>query len=340
MDLNPIGKHRFIETLSSQRKPWYENYLVMYSSLWKGYVTDPALMVVPADDHLVHRGDGVFDVIRCAHGSFYQMESHLKRLQRSADAISIPLPEEFGRIRELIGMLVVKGGQRDCLVRIILSRGPGSFTVNPFDCPSSQMYINVIRYPKPPARYYESGVSLISSQIPLKTSFFARVKSCNYLPNVLMKREALLAACDYAVGLDEDGCLTEGATENIGVVSADGYLKFPGFERTLAGITVQRVAELASALVEEGTLRGTRFTVIPRADAYQAREILIMGTSINVVPVTKFDGSRVGTGLPGPVFSKLSALVEKDIRENQDLLTGLNWEGQSFEPLTGRALTC
>jgi branched-subunit amino acid aminotransferase/4-amino-4-deoxychorismate lyase len=332
MDLTLIGKEKFVETLLSQEKPWHDNYLAMYSSSWKGYVTDPALMLVPADDHLVHRGDGVFDVIRCANGRLYRMEEHLSRLERSAEAVSIALPEEFGRLGELIRTLVVKGGQRDCLVRVIVSRGPGSFTVNPFDCPSSHLYINVIRYHRPPARYYESGVSLITSKIPIKKAFFATVKSCNYLPNVLMRMEAVLAACDYAVALDEHGCLAEGATENIGVVSTDGYLKFPGFERTLAGITVQRVAELTASLVEDGTIRGIKFTGIPLAEAYQAREILIMGTSINVVPVTKYDGKRVGTGLPGTVFSKLSIFMEKDIRENENVLTALDWEGDGLSP--------
>ena len=330
MDVALIDKNKFIENLSAQRKPWHDNYLLMYSSLWKGYVTDPALMVVPADDHLVHRGDGVFDVIRCAHGRLYQMEAHLRRLERSAEAISIPLPDEFARIRELVGTLVLKGGHRDCLIRITISRGPGSFTVNPFDCPSSQLYVNVVRYHKPPARYYESGVSLVTSKVPIKTSFFAGVKSCNYLPNVLMKMEAVLAACDYAVALDEDACLAEGATENIGVVSADGYLKFPGFERTLAGVTVQRVAELAASLVKDGTIQGTKFTRISLPEAYQAREVLIMGTSINVVPATKYDGRTVGTGLPGLVFSKLSALMEKDMRESEEFTTGLDWEGRSL----------
>jgi len=326
MDPELITKDKFIETLAAQRRPWQDNYLVMYSSFWKGYVTDPELMLVPADDHLVHRGDGVFDVIRCSHGRLYQMEAHLTRLERSARAISIPLPEEFGRIRELIGTLVVKGGRKDCLVRMILSRGPGSFAVNPFDCPWSQLYINVIRYHEAPARYYQRGVSVITSKIPIKKSFFATVKSCNYLPNVLMKMEALLAGCDYAVALDEDGFLAEGATENIGVVSADGHLKFPGFERTLAGITVQRVSELAASLVEEGTLRGIEFTGISLDEAYRAKEILIMGTSVNVVPVTTYDGKPVGTGRPGFVFSRLSALMDRDIRENDRLLTALDWE--------------
>jgi len=332
MDLTLIGKDKFIETLVSQKKPWHDNYLAMYSSVWKGYVADPALMLVPADDHLVHRGDGVFDVIRCAHGRLYQMEAHVSRLKRSAEAVSLGFPAEFSRLNELIETLVVKGGQKDCLVRVMLSRGPGSFTVNPFDCPSSQLYINVIRYHRLPARYYERGASLITSKIPVKKSFFATVKSCNYLPNVLMRMEAVLASSDYAVALDEKGRLAEGATENIGVMSMDGYLKFPGFERTLAGITVRRVAELADSLVRDGTIRGTKFTSISPAEAYQASEIIIMGTSINVVPVTKYDGKKIGTGLPGPVFSKLSELMEKDIRENENLLTNLDWGRGGLSP--------
>lgn len=207
MDLKRITGENFVETLVSLRQPWHDNYLAMYSSLWKGYVTDPALMVVPADDHLVHRGDGVFDAMRCFRGKIYQMEAHLGRLERSARAVSILLPEEFNPIRDLIKVLVVKGGRKECLVRVVLSRGPGSFSANPLDCPSSQLYVNVIRIHEPPARYCREGVSAVTSSIPIKKTFFATVKSCNYLPNALMKRGGLLGGYDYAVALDEKGFL-------------------------------------------------------------------------------------------------------------------------------------
>ena len=326
MDLKLITSENFIEALGSQKKTWHDDYLVMYSSIWKGYVTDPALMAVPADDHLVHRGDGVFDVMRCVQGRIFQMEAHLNRLERSARAVFINFPEEFHEIRELIKTLVVKGGRKDCLVRVVLSRGPGSFNANPLDCPSSQVYVNVIRYHTPPRRYYENGVSLVTSRIPIKASFFATVKSCNYLPNALMKREAVLAGHDYALALDENGFLAEGATENVGVLSAEGYLMFPGFERTLAGITVQRVAELARVLEKEGVIKGAGFGRITSEQAYQAKEFFIMGTSINVAPVREYDGRRIGDGRPGPVFSRLSQLLEKDMTENFRLLTECEWE--------------
>ena len=326
MDLKLITGDKFVETLFSQRRTWHDNYLAMYSSLWKGYVTDPTLMAVPVDDHLVHRGDGVFDVMRCVRGRIYQMEAHLNRLERSARAVYIDFPQEFRDIRELIKTLVVKGGRQDCIVRVMLSRGPGSFTANPFDCPSPQVYINVIRYHKPPPRYYESGVSLVTSRIPIKKSFFATVKSCNYLPNALMKREAVLAGHDYAVGLDENGFLAEGATENVGGFSREGYLMFPGFERTLAGITVQRVAELAGVMKKDGMIKGAKFVGITPEKAYQAKEFFIMGTSVNVAPVREYDGRTIGDGRPGPVFSKLFELMEKDMTENRELLTECDWE--------------
>lgn len=325
MDLRLVTKKEFFEALPSGESPRRGDYLAMYSSQWNGYVTDPDLMLVPFDDHLVHRGDGVFDVMRCVNGNIYQMEAHLRRLEGSARAISLVFPTGYSEIRELIAALILKGGQKDCIVRIILSRGPGSFTANPFDCPASQLYINVIRYHKYPDTYYTEGIPVVTSGIPIKKSFFAKIKSCNYLPNVLMKMEAIKAGCQYAVALDEDGALTEGSTENVAVLSPEGILKLPGFEKTLAGITAQRVFELAEMLVKEGRLRGVRFDKIPLEDAYNSSEMMLLGTSINILPVVRFDGRRIGKGRPGSTYRDLSSLLEKDLRENRDLLTKIEW---------------
>ena len=139
-----ITKDNFFSLLGSKERPWLGDYLSMYSSQWQGYVTDPALMMVPVDDHMVHRGDGVFDVMRCIHGRVYQMEAHLNRLERSARAIALDLPPEYDDVREIIKSLILAGGEKECLVRVFLSRGPGSFSANPFDSPASQMYVIVL----------------------------------------------------------------------------------------------------------------------------------------------------------------------------------------------------
>ena len=323
--LRQVTRENVFSFLDEERRPWQENYLAMYSTQWRGYTFDPALMTVPLDDHLVHRGDGVFDTFRCVRGRIYQLEQHLGRLQKSAEAISLPLPEEYAGVREIVEELVVRGGEKDCVIRITLSRGPGSFSTNPFDCPATQMYVIVIRYKAVPDSYVREGTRIVTSRVPTKRSFFARIKSCNYLPNVLMKMEAVQGGCSYAVALDEEGFLAEGSTENVGLVSEEGILEFPGFERTLAGTTVTRVFDLAQALVKAGRIAGVRFNRILPEEAHRAREVMLLGTSINVLPVVQFDQRPVGDGRPGPISSELSELLWKDMTENGEMLTELDW---------------
>jgi branched-chain amino acid aminotransferase len=326
-----ITKENVYSRRNDQVRPWQKDYLAMYSSLWGGVTRDPDLMMIPMDDHLVHRGDGVFDVMRCLRGKIYQMEAHLQRLERSAAAISLELPADYERIRQLIQETVIVGNDPDCVIRVVVSRGPGSFTTNPFDCPSSQLYVNVVRFKNMPDAYYRDGIRMITSHVPIKKSYFATIKSCNYLPNVLMKMEAVQAGVSYSVALDEEGNLAEGSTENVGIVDRDGVLKFPGFERTLSGITVTRIVQLAGQLVEDGTITDVKFTSIPQEEAYHAGEMLLTGTSLGVVPVVRYDDRTVGTGKPGPVHARLSLLLWRDMTENDELLTGLDWASAQVE---------
>jgi len=325
MDVKRITRDNVFSVVDMEEKPWQKNYLAMYSSQWKGYTTDPALMTVPLDDHLVHRGDGVFDTMRCVRGRIYQLGPHLERLESSAAAIALEMPPEYERVRGIVGALVVLSGEKDCVIRITLSRGPGSFSTNPFDCPSSHMYVIVIRYKGVPEDVLSKGTCIITSRVPPKRPFYARIKSCNYLPNVLMKMEAVKRGCPYAVALDEEGFLTEGSTENVGIVSRDGMLKFPGFERTLAGTTVRRAFDLAQTLVNQRLISGVTFDRIPLEEAYAAREVMLTGTSINVLPVVRFDDRPVGDGRPGRVSSALAGLLREDMTENSDMLTDLDW---------------
>jgi branched-chain amino acid aminotransferase len=147
-----------------------------------------------------------------------------------------------------------------------------------------------------------------------------------------MKMEAISQGLRFSVSLDENRNLAEGSTENVGIVTKEGDLKFPGFDNTLAGITVQRVAALAETLVSEKTLRKVRFDKIPLEEAYESAEVFLTGTSIHILPVVKYDGRNIGTGRPGPVYLRLSHLLDKDARENNDLLTEINWEAGNGSP--------
>ncbi len=297
-------------------KPYHHDYLAMYSSVLGGVVTHPFLMTIPLDDHMVHRGDGIFEAFKCVQGNIYNLQGHLERLERSARAVYLKLPATLEQITDLVVGTIRITAARDCLIRLFVSRGPGGFTTNPYECPSSQLYIVVCRPSIPPEEQYEQGVAIKTSSIPIKKSYFANIKSCNYLPNVLMKKEAVDAGVQYTVSIDENGFLGEGSTENIGLVTQDLVLKFPQFSRILKGTTVTRAAELARSLVGKGELKQVIFEDLTLNEAYTAAEILLFGTTFDILPAVVFDGHPIGSGSPGRVFQLVHELLEQDIRTN------------------------
>jgi len=316
-----IGMADLPAWFESLRKPHHAAYYAMYSSVYGGVVTDPVLMMVPVDDHMVHRGDAVFETLKCVDGALYNAGAHLQRLERSAAMVGQAMPASLEEISRLVVETVRQGGRRDCLVRLMISRGPGSFGVNPYDCPAPQIYCAAYRLDPPFMEKHPEGARVRRSAIPAKPGFFAEIKNCNYLPNVLMKKEAVDAGVDYVVGFTGRGLLTEGAAENAGIITRERELLFPKLDGILAGTTMLRVMELAAKLIESGDLRRTGFADITREDVLRAAEFLIVGTTPNVTAVREFDGMAVGAGRPGPAGQMLGALLQEDIRENRQLRT-------------------
>jgi len=303
------------------KRPWHENYTAMYSSLLGGIVTDPVLMTVPVDDHLVHRADGVFDVCHCLDGRAYCLEEHLARLERSAAGIHLDLPPDYPYVRDIIKAVVRAGGDRNVFIRVMLSRGPGGFSANPKECPVSQLYVVTFKFSSPPPEVYEKGVTVISTDVPVKPFPLGTIKSCDYLTNAMIKMAANRAGADFAVTWDEQGFLAEGATENIILVSSDGELLVPEFDRILKGITLTRIMTLAEGLIGEGLLSRVANAKIDRALAENCLEAIICGTSLNALPVRQWDGRPVGDGRPGPVAKRLMELLKEDMTSNLELLT-------------------
>jgi branched-chain amino acid aminotransferase len=143
------------------------------------------------------------------------------------------------------------------------------------------------------------------------------------MPNVLMKHEAETWGVDFTVSFDEEDCLGEGATENAGIVTRDGRLLFPSLDRVLKGTTMLRVAELARAEAGSGPLKGVAFEPIPRQAVRDAAEFLLVGTTIDVAAAIEFDGQPVGNGKPGPVATRLNALLGRDVLDNAALQTAV-----------------
>jgi 4-amino-4-deoxychorismate lyase len=292
----------------------------MYSSVLGGIVTDPAFMVLPLDDHMVHRGHAVFDTAALIDGMLYQLDAHLDRLLKSATMARIEPPFSRAGLRGIIIDTARAGGRRDASVRYWLSAGPGGFALAPTECVSSAFYVTVFTAESYPESYYQRGVKVITSSVPMKPAFFARVKSTNYLPNVLMVMEAKDRGADNCVSVDERGMVAESSNMNVAFVTRDRVLRHPAFDAVLSGVTVKRMLELARRLVVQGELRDVRVGDIPVDEAKAAAEMMLVGSSIKVAPIVEWDGAPIGDGKPGPIARRLLDLWHEDVRGAADQL--------------------
>jgi branched-chain amino acid aminotransferase len=291
----------------------------MYSSLYQGLVDDSRWMMLPIDDHMVHRGDGVFEAIKVTNGNAYLFNEHMARLETSAQKLGIPLYQSLEAMKMLVAQTVAyalqKSKQNQALLRIFLSRGPGSFSTNPYETTGSQFYVIATKLIPVSEEKYQKGVTVRRSQIPVKPSWLATVKSCNYLPNVMLKKEALDFKVDFTVAYDPNSFLAESSTENMVIVSKDGHLLKPKGDFILRGCTMTRVFELATKLLGvEKTLKGIDSRDISEVEVREAREIMMLGTTLDVLPVTQYENKPVGDGKPGPIAQSLLKMLLKDQR--------------------------
>ncbi|MDR1487623.1 MAG: aminotransferase class IV [Deltaproteobacteria bacterium] len=318
-----LSPSELFQKMSQNKKSWHENYYVMFSSIWGGFSTDPWLWNVPPDDHMVHRSDAVFESFKCVNGKAYCLNGHLERLDSSARFLGLKIPSELADMTDILKQARILGGHDDFTVRLTISRGPGSFTVNPYDSPESQLYLVTMKLKRPTAEAYAKGVTLATAPFPAKSEY-STIKSCDYLHNVLAKKYAIDAGYDYVVSFDQDGFLTEGATENVAVVTKSGHLCVPSFDRILKGVTLLRVMDQGRTLEASGRLKGVITRDLTKKEVFEeAAEVFLTTTSFDVMGVVKWDDKIIGDGRPGPITKELLELMEKEIHGDGPHLTSL-----------------
>ena len=322
MSVRILSAADYARALEAGRRPHHADYYAMWSSLLGGVVTDGALMQVPLDDHVVHRGDGVFDTFKCVRGAAYNLDAHLVRLMHSAAGIGLEWKPGMDDIRRLTLETLRVAGREECSGRVMLSRGPGGFGVNPYESIGTQLYIVVYKMGKPFMTQHPEGARVMRSKVPPKPGFWAGIKNCNYLPNVMMKREAVDNGVDFVLGYDDEGHLTEGAVENAGIVTQKGVLVFPELKNILAGTTMLRVMAMASEM--RGVVKDVEVRGITEAEVEDAAELLIVGTTLNVVAGVVYGGKLIGNGCPGPVWRVLNEALEADMTRNPAMRTEYN----------------
>lgn len=303
-----LNESQIIEKLRSKTVLSQNKYYAYYSSWLGGITTDPHYMLLPIDDHMVHRGDGVFEAMKAVNRSVYLIDEHIKRLFESAEKISLKSSYTPDKLKALILALLKQSKQDSAIIRLFLSRGPGNFSVNPYDPPESQLYIIATELAQTSPEIYYTGVKAGISHIPVKQSWMSQIKSCNYLSNVLMKKESIDRKLDFTVGVDPNGYITESATENVLIVDKSGTLTHPPLENILKGTTMLRASELA----RENNIP-TNIRPISVAELESVQEIILAGTTLDILSIVEFEGKKIHNGLPGPISLKLNQLIQEDI---------------------------
>jgi 4-amino-4-deoxychorismate lyase len=296
------------------------NYSAFYSSQLGGIVTDPALMVIPFDDHIVHRGHGIFDTAGLIGGKIYDLEAHLDRFLLSAERSKLRLPGSREEIRDIIVRTTAASGRRDGSIRYWLSSGPGSLELSPAAGAEPGFFVMVFAGLSYADRWYTEGLRVMTTTYPIKPSLYAITKSTNYLPNVLMLMEAKEAGYDNGVFIDANGHVGESSNMNVAFVTRDGVLVHPKFDHVLSGCTSLRLLELARMLQSQELLHGVEVGDIAVADALASREMLLLGSSVRVAPVVQWDEHVIGDGRPGPVARALLRLLDEDMRSGDRLI--------------------
>lgn len=259
-------------------------------------------------DHGLLYGDGVFEGIRVYDGNIFRLREHVERLFESAKTLWLSIGMTAEEVEQATVDTVAANNMRDAYIRLVITRGKGDLGIDPDKCPKPTFFIIVSTIALYPPEMYEQGIPLVTAstrRIPMEC-LDPRIKSLNYLNNILAKIEAKKAGVLEAVMLNHEGRVAECTADNI-FIMRNGKLKTPRLtEGALPGITRASVLELA----REAGLQ-TRETVLGLHDMYNADECFLTGTGAELMPVTAIDGRQIGTGKPGETTKRLLAMFRE-----------------------------
>ncbi|MGC9260307.1 MAG: branched-chain-amino-acid transaminase [Phycisphaerae bacterium] len=276
-----------------------------------GKLVPPDKAAVSIFDHGVLYGDGVFEGLRQYHGRVFRQADHLNRLYASARVIRLEIPYSQSAIMAAIAQTLQANNLQDSYIRLVVTRGAGSLDISPATCGTPAVFIIAGRIAMYSQETYQKGMAIITASTPrvAAAALSPRIKSLNYLNNIMAKWEAIDAGAAEAVMLNHLGFVCECTADNIFIVR-DGQLLTPAEESgILLGVSRAVVLELAA----EAKIP-TRQANLTRYDLYTADECFLTGTGAEIVPVTSVDKRTVGDGAVGPITQQLTTAFHRYAR--------------------------
>jgi branched-chain amino acid aminotransferase len=262
-------------------------------------------------DHGLLYGDGIFEGMRFYAGKLFEPEAHMRRLYQSAKAIRLTIPMTPLQMIAAIEQTAKANNLSDCYVRTVVTRGVGGLGLSPARCDKPSVFIIADVIDMYPPEMYQKGMPIITASVIRNhpNALSPRIKSLNYLNNILAKIEAIDAGVPEAIMLNHEGNVAECTADNIFIVQ-DGQVFTPTtHDGILEGITravIFQLCKKANIPCREKTLQ--------RHDLYVAQECFLTGTAAEVVAVTRIDGRTIGSGVPGPITRQLMENFQRYVR--------------------------
>ena len=249
-------------------------------------------------DHGLLYGDGVFEGIRAYNGKIFTQDEHLDRIYDSATAISLKIPITKAEMAEAIKQTMKANNLTDSYIRLVVTRGVGKLGLDPNKCATPQIIIIADTIELYSKALYEKGLDIVTVTT-IRNHFSAldpKIKSLNYLNNILAKIESIQSGAGEALMLNKDGYVAECAGDNIFIFKDNILRTPPSSAGILVGITRNVVMKLAAEMGVQ-----VREELMTRYDLYIAEECFLTGTAAEIIPVVKIDGRTIGTGKPGKI---------------------------------------
>ena len=262
-------------------------------------------------DHGLLYGDGVFEGLRSYSGRVFRLDAHIDRLWASARAICLEIPMTKEAVAKAVIDTLAANKLTDGYIRLVVTRGAGSLGLDPNRTKNPQVIVIADTISLYPAEFYSKGLKIVTAatQRVQSAALSPRIKSLNYLNNIMAKLEGLRAGCVEALMLNHKGEVAECTGDNVFVVRSGKLLTPPPDAGILEGITRNAVIELAHAAGID-----CREATLTRHDLYTADECFLTGTAAEVIPVVDIDGRTIGAGTHGPITARLTADFHKLVR--------------------------